>query len=79
MRSLRLMRPPVVRAGLLLLATAAALSTVLLLAQQAIPAVHASQGFQRHLAGVLTRRALSCAAQRARSEQPTIGGGSHGA
>jgi uncharacterized protein (TIGR03118 family) len=45
MRSLAFMRPRIVRAGLLLLATAAALSTVLLLAQRAAPTVHASQGF----------------------------------
>jgi carbon-monoxide dehydrogenase medium subunit len=42
--------------------------------------VHASKGFQRHLAGVLTRRALLSAAERARSAAaPGDGGAFHGA
>lgn len=45
MRSLRFLRPHFVRAWPLLLATAAALCAVLLLAQQAAPRAHASQGF----------------------------------
>ena len=45
MRSMRFMRPRFVRVWPLLLATAAALSVVLLLAQQAAPRAHASQGF----------------------------------
>src|SRR5258706_548003 len=45
MRSMRFMRPRFVRVWPLLLATAAALSAVLLLAQQAAPRAHASQGF----------------------------------
>src|SRR5260370_513095 len=45
MRSLRFMRPRYVRAWPLLLATAAALSAVLLLAQYVAPSAHASQGF----------------------------------
>jgi uncharacterized protein (TIGR03118 family) len=45
LRSLRFMRPRFVRAWRLLLATAAALSAVLLLAHQAAPQAHASQGF----------------------------------
>src|SRR5258708_934952 len=44
MRSLRFMRPRFVRAWPLL-ATAAALSAVLLLAQYVAPSAHASQGF----------------------------------
>jgi uncharacterized protein (TIGR03118 family) len=45
MRSMKFMRPPVVRAGLRLLATAAALGAVLVLAMQVVPRAHASQGF----------------------------------
>jgi uncharacterized protein (TIGR03118 family) len=45
MRSMRFMRPPVVRAGLRLLAIAAALSAVLVLAARVVPRAHASQGF----------------------------------
>src|SRR5260370_6564754 len=45
MRSMRFMRPRFVRVWPLLVATAAAVSVVLLLAQQAAPRAHASQGF----------------------------------